>query len=358
MGRVANAMLLSTAALAATPAAAVAGGAGAREGPCDITGKAGNPCVAAHSTTRALYAAYDGPLYRVTYGKVCAPCVHHKGSQCCSAGNDTDIGLLEPGGFANISTQDAVCGKGDCVISLVYDQSGKNNHLGQRHMLVNASKHKIIVGDNVPVYGMWIDPGYGYHVDNTTGLATGAEEESIYAVMSGTHYNQHCCFDYGNSETNDKDDGCGTMEAIFFGNCSGDQPGPCIRADLENGMYQWGGNTTIPKVNDSTALAFPFTSLYLRGRTDGFMMKGGDATKGKLKTMWDGPRPNTRPDPKGGQCSYQPMRKQGAIILGTGGDNSNRAEGNFYEGMMVAGATSDATDDAVQANIIAVGYKE
>ena len=36
------------------------------DGPCDITGKAGNPCVAAHSTTRALYAAYDGPLYQVT----------------------------------------------------------------------------------------------------------------------------------------------------------------------------------------------------------------------------------------------------------------------------------------------------
>ena len=33
--------------------------AAAAEGPCDITGKAGNPCVAAHSTVRALYAAYD-----------------------------------------------------------------------------------------------------------------------------------------------------------------------------------------------------------------------------------------------------------------------------------------------------------
>ena len=32
-----------------------------REGPCDITGAAGHPCVAAHSTTRALYGAYDGP---------------------------------------------------------------------------------------------------------------------------------------------------------------------------------------------------------------------------------------------------------------------------------------------------------
>ena len=26
------------------------------------------------------------------------------------------------------------------------------------------------------------------------------------------------CSDYGNSETNDRDDGCGTMEAIYFGN--------------------------------------------------------------------------------------------------------------------------------------------
>jgi hypothetical protein len=37
----------------------------AAEGPCDILGAAGNPCVAAHSTVRALYAAYDGPLYNV-----------------------------------------------------------------------------------------------------------------------------------------------------------------------------------------------------------------------------------------------------------------------------------------------------
>ena len=51
------------------------------------------------------------------------------------------------------------------------------------------------------------------------------------------------------------------------------------------------------------------------------------------------------------------MHKQGAIVLATGGDNSNSAIGNFYEGIMVTGVTSDSTDDAVQANIIAVGYK-
>jgi len=53
----------------------------------------------------------------------------------------------------------------------------------------------------------------------------------------------------------------------------------------------------------------------------------------------------------------QPMRKQGAIILATGGDNSNSAMGKFYEGIMVTGVTTDETDDAVQANIVAVNYK-
>ncbi|MYR55864.1 alpha-L-arabinofuranosidase, partial [Streptomyces sp. SID625] len=34
--------------------------------PCDIYGAAGTPCVAAHSTTRALLSSYAGPLYQVT----------------------------------------------------------------------------------------------------------------------------------------------------------------------------------------------------------------------------------------------------------------------------------------------------
>ena len=92
-------------------------------------------------------------------------------------------------------------------------------------------------------------------------------------------------------------------------------------------------------------------------------LKGGDATRGPLQTMYDGSRPDMR-SAGSNQChwhgyngTYQPMRKQGAIILGTGGDNSNGAVGNFYEGFIVSGVTSAATDDAIQANFIAVGYK-
>jgi len=45
------------------------------------------------------------------------------------------------------------------------------------------------------------------------------------------------------------------------------------------------------------------------------------------------------------------------FIILSGGDNSNGAKGNFYEGIMATGYTSDATDDAVQLNIVGVRYK-
>jgi hypothetical protein len=51
------------------------------------------------------------------------------------------------------------------------------------------------------------------------------------------------------------------------------------------------------------------------------------------------------------------MRKRGAIILGTGGDNSNLGVGTLYEGFMASGVTADATDAAIQENIVAVGYR-
>jgi hypothetical protein len=55
-----------------------------------------------------------------------------------------------------------------------------------------------------------------------------------------------------------------------------------------------------------------------------------------------------------------PMKKQGAIVLGSGGDccvmNNNQSQGTFYEGSIVSGYPSDATENAVQANIVAAGY--
>lgn len=43
----------------------------------------------------------------------------------------------------------------------------------------------------------------------------------------------------------------------------------------------------------------------------------------------------------------QPMKKQGSIILGIGGDNSDSAHGTFYEGVMTSGISSNATDGEI-----------
>ncbi len=56
--------------------------------------------------------------------------------------------------------------------------------------------------------------------------------------------------------------------------------------------------------------------------------------------------------PKG----YQPMKQEGAIILGIGGDNSNWARGYFFEGVMTAGMPDARAMGAVQSNIVAARY--
>jgi hypothetical protein len=50
------------------------------------------------------------------------------------------------------------------------------------------------------------------------------------------------------------------------------------------------------------------------------------------------------------------MSLGGAVVLGTGGDNSNSGVGAFYEGAITAGFASDETDAAVQADVVAAGY--
>ena len=96
----------------------------------------------------------------------------------------------------------------------------------------------------------------------------------------------------------------------------------------------------------------PITSKFVLGMVKGdtagknhWAIKVGDAQAGKLNVQFDGPRPGP---------TYNPMRKEGAIGLGTGGDNSAAAKGDFFEGVMTAAFSSDAADEAVQANVVSV----
>ena len=44
------------------------------------------------------------------------------------------------------------------------------------------------------------------------------------------------------------------------------------------------------------------------------------------------------------------------MVLGLGGDTSPTGIGTFYEGVLTKGYSTDAADDAVQANIVAARY--
>jgi non-reducing end alpha-L-arabinofuranosidase len=315
----------------------------ATSGPCDIYASGGTPCVAAHSTTRALYAAYNGPLYQVKRS---------------SDNTARDVGVLSAGGLADAAAQDSFCADTTCLISIIYDQSGRGNHLTQAppgtwsgpapggwDNLADATAAPITIGGQ-KAYGVYISPGTGYRNNTTHGIATGDQPEGIYAVVDGVHYNNWCCFDYGNAQTNNQADGPAIMETVYFGADRqwgyGDGAGPWVMADLEWGLFSGvnQGHNSNPTINHR------FVTAIVKGEPNHWAIRSGDAQSGGLSTVFNGPRPS----------GYNPMKKQGAILLGIGGDNSTSGAGTFYEGVMTSGYPSDATEETVQADITAAGY--
>jgi len=336
---------------------ASAAGGSSVTGPCDIFATGNTPCVAAHSTVRLLLGSYGGPLYQV---------------RRASDSKTQDIPFVARVGVADSSAQDTFCTGTTCTMSVIYDQSGRGNHLVRSKGGAEVCKHQDLeaVANALPlklgghqVYGIKVvsddnggctppagSEGTGYRLDKTTGVATGDDAETEYMVTSGdtqAYQNSGCCFDYGNVETDDKDDGAATMEAVYFGGGAGwghgGGNGPWVMADMENGIFSgstsaYTGNTSVP---------YPYVTAVLIGRSGGtYALKAGNAQSGNLTTMYDGARPS----------GYTKMKKQGAIVLGTGGDNSDHGRGYFFEGVMTTGAATDAIMNQVQANIVAAGY--
>ena len=278
-----------------------------------------------------------------------------------SDGSTSNIAPLSAGGVANAAAQDTFCVGTTCLITTIYDQSGRGNHLNQAppggfngpeangyDNLASAIGAPVTLNGK-KAYGVFISPGTGYSNNSPSGTATGNQAEGMYAVLDGTHYNGACCFDYGNAELNSHDTGNGHMEAIYYGDNtiwgSGAGSGPWIMADLENGLFS--GQSPANNAGNPT-ISSRFVTAIVKGQPNNWAIRGANAESGGLSTYFSGARPTV-----GG---YNPMSLEGAIILGIGGDNSNGAQGTFYEGVMTTGFPSDATENAVQANIVAAKY--
>jgi hypothetical protein len=323
-------------------AAAAAPAQAATSLPCDIYSQYGTPCAAAYSMDRALYASYDGPLYQV---------------QRASDGTTTDIGLLSAGGYVDAAEQTSFCANTSCTVTEIFDQSSEGNSLtiegsgGAASADHGAPANALpITVDGNPAYGLDIMGHTGYRDDNTKGIAVNGEAESMYMVASGTHVNSGCCFDFGNAETNNDDNGVGHMDSVNLTTWCGSNSSPCtgngpwVEADMENG--QWMGNGSNPA--DTGNNGDFVTAMLANNGQNTFELEGGSAQSGALTTYYDGSLPS----------AYKPMHQEGAIVLGTGGDNSNASIGTFYEGVMTEGFPSQTAENAVQASITAAGYSD
>jgi hypothetical protein len=326
--------------------------------PCDVLEAAGHPCVSVHSTVRVLVRGYAGNLYQVQRADM----------------TTQDIGVVD--GYANAAAQDAFCAGSTCVITIIYDQGPFGNHLtpappGSAKMTparpARADALRITANGH-PVYGILFRPGEGYRANcyacpyptsGVAGTAVGDEPQTMYMVSSQKDLINGCCFDYGNAETTANNDGEGTMEAVYLGKGvvwgTGVQGGPWVMADLENGLYAGWENGQDRNISTALPLKYDFVTAMVVGDTfeknagqGRFALYGGDATVGAVATMYDGIRPE--------KLGYNPMRKQGSIILSIGGDNSDFDGGHFYEGVMANGAATKATIDALQQTIVLAGY--
>jgi hypothetical protein len=339
----------ATTAHAATATAASA----ATPEPCDIYASGGTPCEAAYSTTRALFESYDGPLYQV---------------QRASDSTYLNVGLESTGGVVNVAPENSFCAGTTCTITELYDQTSNGNNMpispgtscsgcsggnagpGADGADIGAPAEALpVYVGGLPAYGIDFDKfGTGYRDDSAKNLPTGSDPDGLYALTSSDLTSDQCCFDFGQGEANDSDDGDATMNAIYYGtdcwtgNCTG--PGPWVGADIENGMYfsDTGNNPpAYPSENGTFVSAWEENN----GSTN-MTLQYGNGQSGGLTQTYSGALPS----------GYNPMKIQSSIELGTGGDNTSLGDGEFFEAADVSGFPSEATQSAVQTNIVAAGY--
>ena len=290
-------------------------------GPCDIIAAGGQSCVAAQSVTRRLFGGYNGAIFQLTRA---------------SDSTTQDIGTTATGVYSAASVA-AFCLGTSCSFSKIYDQTGNNNVLPQATVSLQAP-WLIHPQKALPV--IWTSQVLGYYRNRTatTNIPTGTASSTQYYVratdvISGVG-------DYGRMEnplanciapTN-----CinGAMWALGYTNYQrwGAAAGVTIAAGLgvDNEFYE----TT---VNVTSLPEFVTVLSKYNNSTNAMTHKYASVASGSLIGLAQGAPPTT------------PVVQNG-ISLGEGGDASLGGS-EFFEGVIASGATSDATDAAIQTNI-------
>ena len=354
-----------------TGAGGSAGGSGGNTGsggstglPGDVAKAAGTPFVAAHAMTRTLFAAYTGPLFQALR---------------VSDNQTKDIGIVASTGLADLATLNTFCSGTSCKVTTLYDQSGNGNDMWRADSssanqpgtptlcdLMDIQDWQMSDGTKVPIAvssgALWRDKTSCLrNRDKTKNMPKGASPQTEYAIFHSQYLNANCCFNYGNTNNAIAYSGPGTLTSLNFSTMTfwskGTGNGPWPMVDFETGVYA--GNTGkctsgIPSTVDCTttgenpnpSITFGIvTTLFKHNGVDHWALKTGNAKSGALSVNID-----LSALPKG----YSPLKQLGGLGLGEGGAGDHNGNGGFSEGAVIAGETSNATDDAIQKSIVSV----
>ncbi len=227
-------------------------------------------------------------------------------------------------------------------------------------------------GAQIPALGTLAGQAYRNRF-GTVNQSIGDSEIAEYMV-AGAHYSQSstCCGTYGNMESsaNPGTYAHGEVEgemfglafsngnAAVFGYCDGNSSQPpnvkdpvCNALDInwpgvdaEAGVYLY-GPPQAPKEKFVTVLSkySPVAASNI------FAVKGGSASQSVLTALYDQAPPEALNFGNDAGHAFN-GQWQGGLSLGEGGDGS-AAPIQFFEGAVITKATSDPTDNAIQASI-------
>ena len=313
------------------------------QGPCDILAAASTPCVAAHSVTRRMLSTYAGPLFVANNGST-----------------TQNIGTLA-NGTVDTAALKVFCGGATCTMQAICDHitgycDGTHNSFLQS---TAASQGSIVFplfsgGQSLPmlIINNQLNTAATQFYRNrtsTVNIPTGTAAITEYMITGPNTVGNLYGGTYGDTNSTVTDGGNGTMFALAFSTgvdsvTRGTGTGPWAGVDFENNDRAFGATTDyqynhwLTKFTSSSGICC-------------YTVKAGDATNGTLTTTNNNTNlPNTSAycTPP---CQYT-ANWQGGLSLGEGADGTSTPT-TFLEGDVVAAATTDATDNAVQANVVA-----
>lgn len=282
------------------------------QGPCDIFAAAGQTCVAAHSVTRRLLATYTGPLFQLTRA---------------SDGATANIGA--PTSAYDAGAVQSFCAGTDCYFSTIYDQTGNGNNLTQPNVALMAPwmLHPLT---GLPVVWTSGNSAFYQNLTSTSKIPTGAAAATTFYVR-GTDIYSSCCGDYGRVETNPATPADGATDALAYGNTGG--------------SLAWGADLggTIPSVQ---AVNLSQIALLM----DTFSPAAGVFTARLFNELNYVLRAGAYVPGETFMPSVSPPVVQAGISLGESGSGATAAS-EFFEGAVVSGTATDATNAQLAANV-------